>query len=548
MPDQKRFLNQDLILSVSKNIDPSVFDINKYESFIDALCGERNYQKEAIRVTLYFMLGGQYRNLAKLAEENFNSNENLRDLHGSFTEMKKHLQLPGKLSCSLDMATGTGKSYVIYGIARIMLAEGAVDHVLVVCPSTTIESGLMEKFKLLSGDETLRSLLPEDSVIRNPHVINATESITSGTICVENCHALYEHVKSSIRESLVGKGDRTLVVNDETHHVYNQTGKDFKKWKEFILDKEFGFKFVIGLSGTCYIKDEYFTDVISRYSLKEAIEESFVKSIDYVAQDTSTTQDEKFQKIYDNHIENKNTKYRLVKSLTILITKDIKACNKLTDDLIKFLAQREGVSEEDAAKKVLEVTSSPKHKENVRKLVDVDRKDVPIEWITSVSMLTEGWDVKNVFQIVPHEERAFDSKLLIAQVLGRGLRIPEIYLGQRPVVTVFNHDRWSGRIKHLVDEVLEIENRVYSYPVVKKPNYNFYIHNIDYARLTETEEYKQEKEYEFKKGFITLIRQAPVLERETEYVRATTGETRKKKTLVKYKMFSVEEIADQILN
>jgi len=30
---------------------------------------------------------------------------------------------------------------------------------------------------------------------------------------------------------------------------------------------------------------------------------------------------------------------------------------------------------------------------------------------------------------VPHEERAFNSKLLIAQVLGRGLRIPEEYKG-----------------------------------------------------------------------------------------------------------------------
>ena len=30
---------------------------------------------------------------------------------------------------------------------------------------------------------------------------------------------------------------------------------------------------------------------------------------------------------------------------------------------------------------------------------------------------------------MPHEERAFNSKLLIAQVLGRGLRIPEEYKG-----------------------------------------------------------------------------------------------------------------------
>ncbi len=238
----------------------------------------------------------------------------------------------------------------------------------------------------------------------------------------------------------------------------------------------------------------------------------------------------------------------MVRPLTILITKDIRACNKLTDDLIQFLTETENISEEDASKKVLEVTSSPKHKENVRKLAYVDRHDSPVEWITSVSMLTEGWDVKNVFQIVPHEERAFDSKLLIAQVLGRGLRIPEVYLGQKPVVTVFNHDRWSGRIRHLVDEVLEIEKRIYSYPVGIKHDYHFTIHNIDYTKLTETEEYKQEKEYKFSKGFITLIRQSPALERETKYVRAISGESRRKKTLIKYKMFSIDEITEQLHN
>jgi len=548
MLEHQRFLNQDLVLKVSKSVNPAVFDINKYEGFLDALCGEREYQKTAIRNTLFYLIGGNYKSVTELAEENYHNNESLQTFYGTFEQFRKYLQFPNKLSCSLDLATGTGKSYVIYGIARILLAEGAVDYVLVVCPSTTIEDGLMEKFKLLSGDEVLRNLLPDDAIIKNPHIINATESITTGTICIENCHALYEHVKSSIRESLAGKGNRTLIVNDETHHVYNQTGKSFKKWKEFLVDEDFGFNYIVGLSGTCYIADEYFTDVISRYSLREAIEQGFVKSIDYVAEDSSNTQDEKFQKIYDNHIENKNTKYRLVRPLTILITKDIRACNKLTDDLIRFLAETEGISEDDAAKKVLEVTSSPKHKENVRKLADVDRKDSPVEWITSVSMLTEGWDVKNIFQIVPHEERAFDSKLLIAQVLGRGLRIPEVYLGQKPVVTVFNHDRWSGRIKHLVDEVLEIEKRVYSYPVEKEQDYYLTNHNIDYAKLTETEEYKQAKEYEFTKGFITLIRQSPALERETEYVRATTGESRRKKTLVKYKMFSIDEIAEQIHN
>jgi len=546
MPDQLRLLNQDLVLLVKQNIDPTVFDLNRYEGFIDAFCGDREYQKDAIRNSLRYLLGNQYRNLKELAEENFNDNDKLHDLYGSFREMKKHLQLPNQLSCSIDLATGTGKSWVIYAIARIMLAEGSVDNVLVVCPSTTIEAGLMDKFKRFSSDDALRSLLPEDAIINNPHIINATESITTGAICVENCHALYQHVKSSIRDSLSGKGKRTLIINDETHHVYNQTGNDFKKWKEFLLDKDFGFKYIVGLSGTCYINDEYFVDVISRYSLRQAIEDGFVKTIDYVAQDTSTTKDERFQKIFDNHIEIKNTKYRMVKPLTIFVTKDVSACNKLTDDLIQFISDKEKIAKDDAAKKVLEVTSSPKHKANIIKLVDVDRQDSPVEWITSVSMLTEGWDVKNVFQIVPHEERAFNSKLLISQVLGRGLRIPEKYISERPVVTIFNHDKWSGRISHLVDEVLEIEKRIYSYSVKKNPDYNFSIHNINYDRISETEEYKQVKEYEFKKGFITLVNQASELEKETEYVRAITGKERSKTTRIEYKMFSVEDIIEQI--
>jgi len=315
-----------------------------------------------------------------------------------------------------------------------------------------------------------------------------------------------------------------------------------------LVDDEFDFNYILGLSGTCYIENEYFTDVIARYSLRQAIEEGFVKSIEYVSEDSSGGPNEKFQKIYDNHIIHKTQSYRLVKPLTIIVSKDIRTCNEISDFLTGFLSETEKISKEDAAKKVLGVTSSPKHKENVRKLAYVDDKDSPVEWITSVSMLTEGWDVKNVFQIVPHEERAFNSKLLISQVLGRGLRIPEAYEGERPVVTVFNHANWSSRIKHLVDEVLEIENRIYSYPVTKNPDYNFDLHNINYSKFTETEEYKQEKEYEFKKGFITLIRQSPALERSTTYEKAVSGESREKKTLIKYKMFPVSEIAEQLQN
>ena len=95
----------------------------------------------------------------------------------------------------------------MYGIAAILLAEGAVDRTLVLCPSNTIESGLMDKFRVLAGSADLRDLLPRGAKISTPKIVNASETIVDGSICVENYHAILEHVKSSIRDSLKGKVD-----------------------------------------------------------------------------------------------------------------------------------------------------------------------------------------------------------------------------------------------------------------------------------------------------------------------------------------------------
>lgn len=185
MLDRQTFQNKDLVLKVSPSYDPRRFDPNKYEDFMDALCGDREYQKEAIRETVRYFLGGEYKSLKELAEKDYHNNPKLQEKYSSFEDFLEALQLPDKLSCSLDHATATGKSYVMYGIARIMLAEGAVDQVLVLCPSDTIEAGLTEKFRSLSADRTLKDLLPADSKISNPGIINASNTIQKGDICIE---------------------------------------------------------------------------------------------------------------------------------------------------------------------------------------------------------------------------------------------------------------------------------------------------------------------------------------------------------------------------
>src|SRR5439155_24430558 len=163
--DRQTFRNEDLVLKVTTDIDPKICDETKYEAFLDELCGTREYQKDAIRVALRYLLGGKYAKLRELAKENFDDNEELQQRYGSWLNMEGHLQLPDQLSCSIDLATATGKSWVLYGIAAILLAEGAVDRVLVLCPSNTIEAGLMEKFRLLAGSADLRDLLPKNAKI-----------------------------------------------------------------------------------------------------------------------------------------------------------------------------------------------------------------------------------------------------------------------------------------------------------------------------------------------------------------------------------------------
>jgi type III restriction enzyme len=57
--DKRTFRNEDLILKVTEDIDPKEWDEGKYEAFLDELCGYREYQKEAIRTTLRFLVGGK---------------------------------------------------------------------------------------------------------------------------------------------------------------------------------------------------------------------------------------------------------------------------------------------------------------------------------------------------------------------------------------------------------------------------------------------------------------------------------------------------------
>lgn len=558
MTDILRFRQEDLRLKVNMLYDKDKLNLEAWSNFIDQLCGDRYYQVEAINTAIIYLASGRYQNIQDLAKENYESSPELQKKYRNYENFELELQLKNKLSANIDLATGTGKSYVIYGIAQIMLGLGLVDKVLVLCPSLTIESALIDKFTVLSSDQRLKNSIPASAIIKNPRIINANVTIKTGDICVENVHAVYTGTGSSINDSFSKNGEKVLVLNDESHHIFNKIvggtsdESNLKKWKEFLLNSNFKFRYILGFTGTAYIVNEYFNDVIYRYSLRNAIEDRIVKNIEYVAKDDSIREEEKFQKIFQNHKYNQE-KYSKIKPLTILVASNIKNAKILFNKIVSYITKIQNSSEEVAKTKVLIVTSHKDHASNVLALRDIDSSEVSFEWVVSVSMLTEGWDVKNVFQIVPWEDRAFNSKLLISQVLGRGLRVPNQYSSPQPKVIVFNHDSWSKNINSLILEVLEIEKRVYSKPTQGvREKFNFNLHNLNYFK----EEFEVEHEgsnevYNYSRIVsegIKLESQVVDQVKETTFENVISGMTREQKYKVSQKTWHIDALVDKIFD
>jgi type III restriction enzyme len=238
------------------------------------------------------------------------------------------------------------------------------------------------------------------------------------------------------------------------------------------------------------------------------MEDDIIKKIDYKVEEESD-KEKGFDETYQNHSAIQEIYSGKLKPITIIITDRIVTCIQVWNDLVNYISEKENLSYDHAAKKVIWVTSGlpssanekavvdgilsngeKVRKENLALLKSVDEKENPVEWIVSVSMLTEGWDVKNVFQIVPHEQRAFNSKLLISQVLGRGLRIPQEL--EHPIfVKINNHEKWTSNIVNLYNEVLEIENKISWFYDESKKQYAFPLYNLKYASLQNTIESKK---------------------------------------------------------
>jgi type III restriction enzyme len=105
--------------------------------------------------------------------------------------------------------------------------------------------------------------------------------------------------------------------------------------------------------------------------------------------------------------------------------------------------------------KVIQVDSSrtgAEEDEMVQRLLAVESPAEPTEIVIHVNMLKEGWDVTNLYTIVPL--RAANARVLIEQSIGRGLRLP---YGKRAGVAAV--DRLSIVAHDKFQEIIDEANR-----------------------------------------------------------------------------------------
>jgi len=209
-----------------------------------------------------------------------------------------------------------------------------------------------------------------------------------------------------------------------------------------------------------------FRNVVMDYPLARALEDGFVKEPAVVTQrnfDARAHTPEEIEKIKleDGVRLHETTKVELVtyarengvktvKPFMLVIARDTTHAGQL-----KALIESEQFYEGRYAGKVIQVDSSrtgAEEEEMIARLLAVESMDEPTEIVIHVNMLKEGWDVTNLYTLVPL--RAANARTLIEQSIGRGLRLP---YGKRTGVAAV--DRLNIVVHDKFQEIIDEANR-----------------------------------------------------------------------------------------
>jgi type III restriction enzyme len=392
-------------------------------------------------------------------------------------------------SICFALATGVGKTRLIGAfISYLHLAHG-INNFFVLAPNLTIYNKLIADFTpntpkyVFKGIAEFATAAPEiitgdtyeakagtlfDKLIRckiNIFNISKINSEVRGGRS-PRIKRLSEYIGESYFDYLAGLPDLVLLM-DESHRYRASAGvRAINELKPILGLEVTATPFIEGNRGPVPFKN-----VIFDYPLGRAMTDGFVKEPAVVTRknfnpagmapeeierlkledgvrlhESVKVELETYARISDNPI---------VKPFLLVIARDTSHATQLLQ-----LIQSESFFSGRYKDKVIQVDSSKtgaEEEEMVERLLKVEHTEEPTEIVIHVNMLKEGWDVTNLYTIVPL--RAANARTLIEQSIGRGLRLP---FGKRTGVSAIDrlnivaHDRFQ----EIVDEAGKADSAI----------------------------------------------------------------------------------------
>jgi len=395
-------------------------------------------------------------------------------------------------SLCFALATGVGKTRLMGAfISYLHLAHG-MSNFFVMAPNLTIYNKLIADFTpntlkyvfkgiaefaqqppvIITGDNyeqgggVKRDLLPGYEQVVHINIFNISKinsEVRGGK--APRIKRLSEYIGESYFEYLAGLPDLVLIM-DESHRYRASAGVRAINELKPVLGLELtATPFVEGTKGPLAFKN-----VIYEYALAKAMQDGFVKEPAVATQrnfdprqyDAATLEKIKLEDGIRLHEDVKvrletyarETSQKIVKPFMLVIARD----TTHAADLMKKIETE--LFEGRYKGKVIQVDSSKTGAEEEKMINDllvVESAESPTEIVIHVNMLKEGWDVTNLYTIVPL--RAANARTLIEQSIGRGLRLP---YGKRTGVsevdrlTIVAHDRFQ----EIVDEANRPESAI----------------------------------------------------------------------------------------
>ena len=374
------------------------------------------------------------------------------------------------------MATGIGKTRLMGASIYYLYKTKGYRHFFILAPGSTIYDKLRKEsnpahpkyiFKGLEAEMGRPKVYDGENYDTYPvhyeqtaqtfeksseielFIFNIGKIFNSKTDTQFNFHKFQETLGMSFSAVLASFNDLVICM-DEAHRYYAPASM---KAINFLQP-------VLGLEFTATPKST--SNVIYSYDLARGAVEGFLKTPVVMGRSNMagyTDADIEEMKIRDGLTQHEHRKAVLrqycddhdlpyVKPIVLIACKDT---NHAKD--IRSLIDSDGFLNGRYKGKVIEIHSNMKGEEteeNVRLLLSIEKAENPIEIVLHVYKLKEGWDVNNLFTIIPLN--AAKSDILAMQTIGRGLRLPFGFItGDEDIDTldIVAHEHY----RELVDEI-----------------------------------------------------------------------------------------------